>query len=602
MRSNIFNTLLEIVIFFSFFSIQFHLQAQTVSFTAEANAEEVVIENSFVIAFRLENADIRNIDFPDFEKAGFKVLSGPSNATSYNNINGKTTTSESYVFELLPKKVGELTIGSAKVITSRGKTMKSKPVRINVVQANTNSFYDIQRSSLPPSLAGKVLFKVVTDKKSAIVGEDIVLDYKIYTQLDLMNIEFAEEPSFKGFSTRYRPVDSYDAQIEVVNGRQYAVKTIYRINLIPEKVGKLKIEPALVNVTVGNAYNISFSNPQFYSLYSNPLEIEVLSLSKTPKYFSGAIGIFSMSVETGKTQISSDNIFKIDITIHGEGDAAKINDLKILYPDSKIEPFEALPPKVKEFSAHQFDPYRSEAHSEKKKFEFKLNPLAIGEFMVKPTFIYYDTKRKEFVTLDTTIIVKVTQGNKKLSPLNPEKSDLENKKINYSFTTVQQKANWYPMSSPLFGSSLFWLISCLPLAVLGAGKLFAQYREKRLLLIAGKKQRQKAELDLEVNMSKVKESLESGNQQSFYQNLSETLKTYMSAKLNISSGDFNTKQLSESLIAKKADENILKRLLIVLNVCEQAVYAAQNNDAEMHRIFAETNDILNYYLSFFKNQ
>ena len=449
MRNNKLFSLSESIFFLSLLLLQFQLFAQTVSFTAESNAQEVVVGNSFTLTFRLDNADIRNIDFPDFDKAGFKVLQGPYNETRYSNVNGKKTTSESYVFELSPKKEGELTIGSSKVVTSRGKVMKSKSLTVKAVKSNTGSYEDDKNSNLPPALAGKVLFKMVVDKKEATIGEQIVVNFKLYTQIDLMNIEFAKEPEFKGFTVKYRPVRDYDAQIEVVNGRQYAVKTIYSTYLYPQKAGNLKIDPAVVNIVQGSLSY--YSNPKVYTLSSNKLNIDVISLNKTPKYFSGAVGNFSMKVEVEKTNITTDNIVKMDVIINGIGDANQINEIKIFYPKHKTEPFETFPPKITELQEVYAD-FGNDKGGDKKKFQYKLNPLATGEFVIKPTFIYYDSKKRDFVTRDTTIIVRVSQGKKKLAPLAAGITESEDPKKKYSFSNIVKKASWTSGHRPLFGS------------------------------------------------------------------------------------------------------------------------------------------------------
>ena len=335
-----------------------------------------------------------------------------------------------------------------------------------------------------------------------------------------MNIEFANEPEFKAFTVKYKPVRNYDAQIEVVNGRQYAVKTIYSTYIYPQKAGNLKIDPVVANIVQGSLSY--YSNPKVYTLSSNKLNIDVISLNKTPKYFSGAIGNFSMKVEVEKTNITTDNIVKMDVVISGIGDANQINEVKIFYPKQKTEPFETFPPKIIELQ-EVYSGFEDDYGGDKKKFQYKLNPLATGEFVIKPTFIYFDSKKREFVTQDTTIIVKVSQGKKKLAPLAAETTESEDSKKKYSFSNIVQIASWTSGHRPLFGSMLFWLVTSLPFLVMAFVFASRFYFQQRLLLADRKKQQNKVDLELNEKMILVKQFLDNGEHQAFYENLSMAL-------------------------------------------------------------------------------
>lgn len=54
------------------------LLAQKIAFVADCNASKVVLGNAFRLSFRLENAEIKKIRFPDFEAQGFQIVEGPS--------------------------------------------------------------------------------------------------------------------------------------------------------------------------------------------------------------------------------------------------------------------------------------------------------------------------------------------------------------------------------------------------------------------------------------------------------------------------------------------------------------------------------------------
>ncbi len=566
--------------------------AQQVVFRADCNAKDVVVGNPFKVSFELQNADIRNINFPNFDKDGFTVVNGPINESKYMSVNGKSNYSEAYIFILSPKKTGKLTIGEARVVTSKGKTMTTKTITVNSVAKN-NSSASGDEHNLPSSIAGKVIFRMEPSTTDAVPGEQIQLNLKVYTQLDLTSIELTKEP--KSPMIDLLPLSYYDreARVDVLNGRQYASKIIYSFSFFAPKSGTLEINPSAVQISMGrNSASNPFSKPQLYPLISNSVKINIKDFDNAPKTFSGAVGQYEMFANIEKTNITTDDALKVLITVSGDGDIKKVLNALILFGKKEGEPFEIYPPKISEKSKESDLGFEGI-----KDFEFTLNPQDVGDFEIRPTFTYYDIKSDRFVTIDTLIKVRVIQGKRQISKTNKldkeeEASDSKEKTI--SFTEPISKAVWHRSSKPFFGSFLFWGLALIPIILFAglAGSRF--YLQQYMIMTAKKRERTKAERELGEGLQQAAEHLKASDQGAFYQSISEIFKNFLGSKLGISKAELTKEILAEKLEGKVDDEHI-RSLTRILKICEVSVFAGQNNNQAMQRIYDDSRELLNIF-------
>lgn len=564
--------------------------SQDVAFKAESNADEVIVGNPFKVSFILENADIRNISFPNFESDGFSVIQGPVNESRYVNINGKASYSEAYIFIISPKKTGKLSLGSAKVVTSRGKAITTKPLIISVVSGSSGNVVGENTHNLPAALAGKVFFRMEPSTQKAVPGQEIRLDLKVYTQVDLAGIELRKEPNSD--FVELNPLSYFDREIrmDVFNGKQFASKIIYSFSFFAGKTGEIEIKPAAVDIFLGRSSAANpFARPQSYPLLSNPVKIEVQDFTKSPQNFSGAVGNYQMDVNVEKSNISSDDLLKVTVTVMGYGDIKKLIKIPFLFEGEEM-PFDIYPPKIRDQSKES-----KEGLSGIKEFVYTLEPLKIGDFKMRPTFIYYDVKKKKFTTVDTTINIKVIQGKKVLtSKSEVEKSEKAELAKSVVFTEPLTKAHWSKSSKPFFGSFMFWVLTFLPLiifSVLASSKLFLK---KRYQMIIEKRERTKAERELNELLKAAEEFLKQEDAPGFYKSISEAFKGYLGSKLLLTNSELTKEKMSD-MLNNKIDERHIRAMMRILNICELSVFAGQDNQDAMQKVFDDSCDLFEIF-------
>ena len=175
---------ITIFLFFGFLI----LKAQTLSVTADKNP--AIVGEQILIKFTV-NAKAKEFKSPNFQ--GLRILSGPnsSSSSSYSFVNGesKSEITTTYSYYVSASKEGSYTISPASVYANK-KNILSNPLTIKVVKGKKQENNNIEKN---------LFITVNTSKKNIIVGEQIIVSYKLHTRLELENTELSQIPNLNGF-------------------------------------------------------------------------------------------------------------------------------------------------------------------------------------------------------------------------------------------------------------------------------------------------------------------------------------------------------------------------------------------------------------------
>ena len=127
----------------------------------EKSDDTVAVGKSVSVSIIIENASLKKAINPAFE--GF-VLDGPAISTSMSMINGVTSQSITYTYNLRAKNVGEFFLSSLKIETDKGvfytepskivvldEYFSSKPKRQQNRSLFNDDFFGFSRSPFPPT-------------------------------------------------------------------------------------------------------------------------------------------------------------------------------------------------------------------------------------------------------------------------------------------------------------------------------------------------------------------------------------------------------------------------------------------------------------------
>ena len=202
-----------------------------------------------------------------------------------------------------PKK-GKFVIPQA-TVRANGKTFTSNSLLIQVVEGKAmNSLADDERESYVEMRAST---------ENAILGQQITLEYKLYTQQDVNGIDLVNEPEYDGFFSQ--ELGNYRAQVtrEIIEGKEYYTKVVKKIALFPQRTGSFKFEPVVVNLAIpipGAKRRGFFSSAptRRKQVMTNGLDILVRNPPQpAPISFSGAVGKYAMVPKINKTQLTTDD-------------------------------------------------------------------------------------------------------------------------------------------------------------------------------------------------------------------------------------------------------------------------------------------------------
>lgn len=557
-----------------------------VSFEAICNAEEVLIGNPFEVSFQLRNAEIKRLEPPSFN--GFQAQ-GPSTSQSISYINGRSSSQQSYSYYLLTNKPGTYKIGSATVITKDGKSFKSEPITVKVVEKSS--------SANGSGLGNKVFLRVELSNSEAVVGEQVMVDIRIYTQVGIEHTELLKEPVFENMYSYYLRNFEDKAKVVVVNGQQYITQILRRIVVFPSKSGTINIDPAIIEIGVSSTQGHGLFNPfsvVSYTLQSPETKLNVRDLDSAPNDYAGVVGKYTMMAHANKNTITSDNVLELTIRVQGEGDIKQVPPPS-LGIDKKY--FEEFKPTINEEVREGFGLLGG-----LKEFQYVLTPRATGDFAIQPKFVYFDSHQKRFVTIDTTIFIKVTKGSIPL-PTKAERDAMkeeivideqeENEEKPLEFNAPLTTAQFVSKNaSPFLGSIVFWILSVLPFCALGVFFVWKKKEEEKENIPAPERKRNNASSEAAIRLQNAKKELEQGRSKEFYSEISKALLGFVSDKFNIPLVDLTKENMRQKLIAQNIDNQKIDTLVSILQNCEMAVFAGLTTNSSMEKVYHETTALL----------
>lgn len=552
-----------------FFSFSFlFVKAQQPTFETQVDATKV-IEGSYVdIKFVLKNAEGSGFKPPSFKD--FEVVGGPNSSNSMTIVNGSVSQSQSYGYALRPKKKGNFTIGSASISTKSG-LLKTKPVNIAVVKGN------------PAKKNTGSKFFVETNISDSIgyVGQQLILEYKLYTTEEVRSINFMSEQEYAGFYKQ--PINSNREGVkrEIVNGIEYATKIIKRIALYPQQTGKYILDP--VTVRLGIADKNNRSRGFFFS--SQLKEKRVVAEGKTiivdnmppinGKAFSGAIGKYTMNAQTSKRSLTTDEAIVINMTVQGNGDSKTVSAPIWEISDS----LEIYDPNILEDETFQ----NAAKYIHKKTFEYLIVPKFPGKYKITPEFTYLDTDKGEYVTLKKTLpVFNVIKGSQSATIID-ESSSIDIKPI---FQRIDLKEQ----SDKIHGTTLYW--SFLLLLLISIGGIF--YYNNRLTKSGQKDplliRKNKALALAQERLESTKELMTANNPSKFYEELSIAVKKFISDKYSIAALHINKSEIINQLQQQNISESNQESFAFILGESEKALYAP-SLATDMNQIYNQTIEL-----------
>ena len=544
---------------------------------------------------------------------GLEIITGPytSSQSSFQMVNGHTSSSSSitYTFIICATKAGSYTISPAH-INAGGKNVASHAAKITVSGAAPSNNGaprmhedrdDRQAHNAGSSIgAGDLFIKVSANKHRIHEQEPVVLTYKVYTLVDLTELE-GKMPDLTGFHTqevKLSPQKSFHN--EVVNGRNYRCVTWSQYVMFPQMTGKLEIPSITFNGTVVqqnrnvDPFEAFFNGGSGYievkrSIKAPGVTIQVDPLPQKPAGFSGGVGHFNISAQLDKTTVKANDPATLRVVISGIGNLKLIKEPVVAFPkdfdkyDAKITDKTKLTPNGVEGNMI---------------YDFLVVPRNQGKYTIPAIeFIYYDTSSNSYKTIKTQPFELIV-----------EKGDGSNASANYATAKDEDihpiktgKMKITGADGMFFNSTNYWLILCLLIAAFIV--LLVVFR-KRAIENADivKLRSKKANKVATKRLRKADKLMRQNHYGEFYDEVLRALWGYVGDKLNIPVSELSRDNISERFHEHNVDEETITKFVGAIDECEYARYAPGDAAGNMNKTFTSAMSAITQIEDSMKNR
>lgn len=569
-------------------------------------------DEQFNVTFIIEGED-RPSNFNWNPGDDFTLVWGPQRgeSTSIRVINGKRSKSSqfTYTYILAPKKTGKFELPSA-TAKMKGETITSVQAAVEVLASDSSasaqsgaSSGNTQQTKPSGTISSKDLFlKFTVSRTSAVVGQPLTAELKLYQNVDIAGFEGAKFPAFNGFwSQETAAPNNINFQREEVDGRLYNSALLRRYVLIPQQVGNLVIDPAelvcLVNVrrpSHGNSIFDSFFDDNTMTVRKRvttpAVHVHVNPLpSGAPATFGGGVGSFRISASLSKDQLKMHEATSLTVTVSGRGNVSLLEAPKVNFPADMD---------VYDTKTTENTDKTTGGTSGSKVFEYPFIPRSHGEFTIAPIeYSYYDVNAGKYETISTgPITFNVEKGDVAETQAStsqlvmPDRKSVKNLGEDIRFIRTRQPS--YKFRTVFFVDSLwYWVTAALILLVAGLLWYLMKGMEARRADVVGNKNRKATKMALG-RLKMAAGYLQKNLYSAFYEELHKALLGFASDKMNIGAEDLSKENIAAMLKEAGVAEDLSAQFVALLDACEFARYSPDGGNEAMNTHYNEAVKVI----------
>ena len=554
---------------------------------------------NFRVSFKVTTQDVDDFRSGLHSTDVVEVIAGPytSSESSFQMVNGHTSSSSSitYTYTLYAAKSGVYNIPAAHARVG-GKQISSRPAKVTVVGSaqgrGNNSPKMHEDDNYPPhmkvagsAISGRDLFiKVSANKRKVYEQEPILLTYKVYTLVDLTQLE-GKMPELTGFHTQEIPLPQQKSfHIERVNGKPYRTVTWSQYVMYPQMTGKMEI-PSITFKGIVVQQNRSvdpfeafFNGGSGYvevkrNIVAPSIKIDVLPLPHKPANFSGGVGKFNISAQLNKNELKAGDPLSLRIVVGGIGNLKLIKQPVVNFPKD----WDKYDPKVTDKTK-----LTSNGLEGNMIYDILAVPRNQGHYTIPPVELtYYDTSLNQYKTIKTqSFEIEVAKGDGSRSSVVDYSKD-QPKDIK---DIKKGEAELHSVDNFFFGSVGYLMSLLIPFAAFVA--LLVIFRNRAidnadLVKMKGKKANKIATKRLR----QANKLMLAGKTNEFYDEVLRALWGYVGDKLNMAAEKLSRENISEKLQSHNVDDNTISKFLSAIDDCEMMRFAPGDPEGNMNKTF-----------------
>ena len=521
-------------------------------------------------------------NFPQIDikrlKPNFDIIGGPYEQTSIEFINGRMKNTKTLKWVLSPKRSGDLIIPEFKGLLD-GKRFKSDPIKILVYRSN-------QKIS-----KNEIFIMAEVDKKSAFLGEQITLTYRLYKDVDtkISGVDQFQMPDFNGFWVEelFTPQRlQYQNKEITYQGRKYHVANLGQRALFPITSEKHTIPSVKVKVQIEKKkekrrrdpffdpfLNSFFTETDTKYIKSDEVKITVKAFPEPkPIDFNGAVGDFNINVEVDQIEVNVNEGITFTVNLQGTGNLGLFTLPSIDFPQS----MEAFPPNTQS----KKDIFRNQITGSQSQ-EYVIIPRKPGNFVIHSLEMsFYNLKANKWSRIETKPIELKVIGEESQSTsrsgLTKKEIELIGEDIRFIKTKLVPNSNFsYNVSTTAY---LLYTLSILTLLFPYYSTLFMKGN-----LLKANDRRKKNALKKSLRILKM-------NELDSFSTASEAIYVFIQEKFLLPSK--NLDQVSvKNILVNYIDGAVLDEIINILKICDAGKYAP-NHKVENDKLILKTKTAL----------
>jgi hypothetical protein len=571
---------------------------QDTQVTASVGSDSVGVQDQFQLSITVSGKDSGDAEAPRIQSIkNFRVVSGPSVSSQYQWINGRTSSSKSFIYLLLPEKEGQFAIDPVEVRIG-DKTYRTQPLQIRVTSAPQNP-QPQQRRSLSPfdpfaqfeeeedlrrsrAEADSILVRAEVDRSSAYPGQQVTLAYRVYTQVSISGFQLRENPPLSGFWVEDLEVENQPKPVrQVLNGREYLVFTVKKQALFATATGKLKIPSSIFAFSAETGrdfFGVFGRNETLYRKTQElSLDVKPLPAAGRPQDFGNAVGSFNLNSSIDKNQAATGEAVALRIKLEGQGNLKMIPDI----PCPSLPDFAVYSSK----RADSIRPLDDSQIGGNKTWEYVIVPKAPGRQTIPSiSFSFFNAKQEKYQTITTApISLNVVRGadTTGISDLSGrEKQDLVRRGTDVNFIKLLS-GDLAAKAVPLYRSIWFYLIAAIPLA-LNAGILIYQRQRSMISGNEGLVRSRKAKRHA-LGQLTASEKLGRSEPRRFFDGAAAALSGYLSDRFNLKEIELTGDNLERALSQHSVQRETLEDTRACLQECDFGRFVSASASPEKMR-------------------
>jgi hypothetical protein len=572
---------------------------QDTQVTASISSDTVGVQDQLQLSITVSGKDSGDAEPPRVQNVkGFRVVSGPNVSSQFQWINGRTSSTKSFIYVLIPDQEGQFTIDPVEIRVA-GKTYRTQPLQVRVTSAAPRGSPLPRQRSINPidpfdqfdeeedrreikPASDAVIVRAELDRNSAYPGQQVTLSYKVYTQVSISGFQLRESPPLSGFWVEDLEVERVPKGTrQVVNGREYLVFTVKKQALFATTTGTLKIPSSVfaVSAETGRGFFGAFGRSE--TLYRKTpelsLSVKPLPVAGRPPAFNNAVGSFSLDSSIDKTQVATGDAVALRIKLEGQGNLKMIPDIPTpVLPDFTV------------YSSKRADTIRPAGGDQiggNKTWEFVIVPKAPGRQTIPSiAFSFFHATQEKYQTVATPALsLNVVRGGDAFggsSLSGRDKQDIVRRGTDINFIKLSPD-NLQPTGTPFYSSVWIFLIATIPLA-LNAGIIAYQRRHIENLgnITAARSRRAKRIALQRLNAA---EKRSRSDPRRFYDETELALSGYLSDKFNLTGIELTGDNLERALTQNSVPRETVEETMACLQDCDFGRFVSASASEEKMR-------------------